>query len=266
MSVNKDSKLVSVIMSFHNSELHLEKSISSVLFQTYSNIELIVIDNCSTDQSKKIVFKIKEEHNNIIYIKTEVNTGGPSIPRNLGVNIAKGEYIAFIDSDDIWKNTKIKKQLEFMCDYNLVCSNIVVNDIDKGILKDRASNGKIIKYSELILRNYITHSSVMVETKLFKKILFETDNALVGFEDYYAYSKYIFLYGPGYRLGESLVEYRKSNDSLGEKIDIRERFAKSLYTILKLSIDIGNFRYMLLAIFYRFGVFLKRKFMLLFDR
>ena len=264
MSGNKNSKLVSVIMSFYNSEASLEKSIRSVFLQTYSNIELIVVDNCSNDQSKNIVFQLKEEFCNLIYIKTEMNSGGPAIPRNAGINIAQGEYIAFIDSDDIWKNTKVTNQIEYMLDYNLVCSNVTVNDVDKFLKTDKSSHGKIIKYSELILRNYITHSSVMVNAKLFKKILFETDSALIGFEDYYAYLKYIFFYGPGYRIGDSLVEYRKSSDSLGEKTDVSERFVKSLYTILKLTIDIGDFRSIFLPILYRISIFLKIKFIRIF--
>jgi glycosyltransferase involved in cell wall biosynthesis len=100
---------VSVIIPTYNREHLIQKSINSVLNQTYKNIELIVVDDCSTDNTEAKVNEIKDER--LIFLKSSERKG-PSVARNSGIKKATGELIAFQDSDDVWKADKLEKQVE----------------------------------------------------------------------------------------------------------------------------------------------------------
>lgn len=104
---------VSIITPSWNSEKYIEKTIESVQKQTYMNWEMIVVDDCSTDRTVEIVEKISEEDPRVRIIRQEVN-GGAAKARNRSLCEATGRYIAYLDADDIWKPTKLEKQVEFM--------------------------------------------------------------------------------------------------------------------------------------------------------
>src|SRR5690606_15080945 len=105
--------LISIITPVYNSEKFLEAAILSVQNQTYSNWELILVDDASTDNSESIAREFFTEDSRIIYEKLPVN-GGPAVSRNRAIELAKGQYIAFLDSDDFWAPDKLEIQLEFM--------------------------------------------------------------------------------------------------------------------------------------------------------
>lgn len=104
-------ELVSVVVPTYNRESEVLKSINSVLEQTYVNLECIVVDDGSTDNTEKAVLQIKDSR--LRYIKLEHNSG-PSIARNVGIRESKGNYIAFNDSDDLWLSDKLEMQMEKM--------------------------------------------------------------------------------------------------------------------------------------------------------
>lgn len=103
--------LVSVIMPSYNTAKFIDKTIESVLNQTYQNFEIIIVDDCSTDNTDEVVANIKDER--IIYIKNDKNSGA-AVSRNRALREAKGRWIAFLDSDDLWEKEKLSKQIEFM--------------------------------------------------------------------------------------------------------------------------------------------------------
>lgn len=105
--------LVSIITPVYNAQDYLEETILSVLNQTYYNWELLLIDDCSIDNSYKIIEKYLKKDRRIKYLKNDKNSG-PAITRNKGIEEAKGEYIAFLDSDDLWYENKLEKQINFM--------------------------------------------------------------------------------------------------------------------------------------------------------
>lgn len=104
------SSLISIIMPAYNSENTISESIQSVLNQTYKNFELIVVNDCSSDNTKKIVKNFIQLDNRIKFIDKTVNEGVASA-RNTGLDHALGDFIAFLDSDDKWKENKLEKQL-----------------------------------------------------------------------------------------------------------------------------------------------------------
>lgn len=255
---NINRPLVSVIMSFFNNEETLRNSVDSVMNQSYSNIELLLVDNCSTDGSTGIALEYNKKYDNVIYFKTEQNSGGPAVPRNIGIDFAKGEYLAFIDSDDVWKDNKLNRQLKKICDYNLVCSVVNIYDEDQGILiESKIKNDLIFSISELIMRNYIVHSSVMVKKNLFINIKFDEDELINGLEDYSAYMKYLSLYGKALRISEPLVEYRRVSTSLGGKIVAKERLVKSIYCLSRSMINLSMYNHFVIGVLSRLVIHFK---------
>lgn len=104
--------LVSIIMPSYNTAKYIEESIQSVLAQTYSNWELIIVDDCSTDETDSVV-KPYLADNRIRYLKNKVNSGA-AVSRNYALREAKGKWIAFLDSDDLWSPEKLEKQKKYM--------------------------------------------------------------------------------------------------------------------------------------------------------
>ena len=119
--------LVSVIMPAYNTEKYIKESIDSVLNQTYKNLELIIINDCSTDNTEKKINEFKDKR--IKYIKNTKNSGA-AISRNKALQEAKGRLIAFLDSDDIWMPEKLEKQIDFMIKNNYYFSYTKYEEID----------------------------------------------------------------------------------------------------------------------------------------
>ena len=103
--------LVSIVMPSYNTARYISESIQSVIDQTYKNWELIIVDDCSTDNTDDVVGLFNDSR--IVYLKNDINSGA-AVSRNRALREAKGRWIAFLDSDDIWLPEKLEKQLEFM--------------------------------------------------------------------------------------------------------------------------------------------------------
>lgn len=111
------SPLVSIITPSYNAESFIGKTIKSVQNQTFENWEMIIVDDCSKDSTIDIVNKFSELDSRIKLVLLKENSGA-AIARNTALKLAKGRYIAFLDSDDLWKSNKLEKQLNFMQKYN----------------------------------------------------------------------------------------------------------------------------------------------------
>lgn len=112
-----EKDLVSIITPAYNAEQYLSMTIESVLAQTYQNWELLISNDCSTDNTQKIIESYMDKDNRIKTINAEKN-GGVSAARNLALGQAAGKYIAFVDSDDLWHPQKLEKQIAFMQNNN----------------------------------------------------------------------------------------------------------------------------------------------------
>jgi len=108
--------MVSIITPCYNASQYISYTIDSVLKQTYPNWELIIVDDCSTDNSSDIIKQFISGDTRIKYFKTDNPSGSPVLPRNIGIEKATGRYIAFLDSDDIWLPTKLEEQLKLFKD------------------------------------------------------------------------------------------------------------------------------------------------------
>lgn len=125
--------LVSIIMPAYNAEKFIKQSIGSVLLQTYDNFELLVIDDCSNDQTVQAVRAFDDERVKLIQL---LHNSGAAKARNEGIKEAKGEFMAFLDSDDLWTKTKLADQIDFMRsnDYAFTCTEYVEMDEQENVL------------------------------------------------------------------------------------------------------------------------------------
>ena len=167
-------EMVSIITPVFNCEKLIKNTIECVLNQTYKNWELLLVDDCSTDKSADIILDYCKQDDRIKYLKLEKNSGA-AVARNEALHHSKGRFIAYLDSDDLWKSNKLERQIQFMINhrYAFTCT-----DYEK-ITEDGESLNKIIKIPEkvtynLFLRNTIIQTvGVMVDTNLTGKELLE---------------------------------------------------------------------------------------------
>lgn len=112
MSTGKN-RLVSIITPSYNASKYIKETIQSVKSQSYSHFEMIIVDDCSKDQTRDIIRSEMEDDKRIRLIELADNRG-PAAARNHAINLANGDYLAFLDSDDLWYPDKLKRQVEFM--------------------------------------------------------------------------------------------------------------------------------------------------------
>ncbi len=122
--------LVSIVMPYYKKELFIEKSINSILSQTYQDFEIIIIDDEISKKSSEILKNISKISSKIRIIQNKKNLGAGS-SRNEGIKNSKGDYIAFCDCDDLWKSTKLENQINFMRSLNLKFSFTSYDIIDE---------------------------------------------------------------------------------------------------------------------------------------
>ena len=122
--------LVSIITPSYSSEKFISATIESVLNQTYKNWEMIIVDDCSPDNSNEIIESYMKKDSRIKLIKLEKNSG-PAVARNRAIEEAKGRYIAFLDADDLWISDKLEKQIDFMQKNDLIFTYSAYKLIDE---------------------------------------------------------------------------------------------------------------------------------------
>jgi len=113
--------LISIITPYYNSSSFIDECVNSVLLQSYSNWELLIVDDCSDDNSKELLLNLdkKDERINVIFLDANI---GAANARNIAIRKAKGKYIAFLDSDDSWHPQKLDKQISFMLQNDIAFS------------------------------------------------------------------------------------------------------------------------------------------------
>lgn len=203
------NELVSIIMPSYNTGKFIQETINSVKNQTYNNWELIIVDDGSTDNTDEVVRAIKDDR--IKYIKNKVNKGA-AISRNIALREAKGRWIAFLDSDDLWKEDKLEKQIKFMEDNNYYFSYTNYIEIDE----NSKFNGKKITGPKKITRigmfNYCWPGclTVMYDSKRIGLIQIED---IKKNNDYAMWLK-VCKKVDCYLLNEDLAMYRKRTGSI----------------------------------------------------
>ena len=164
---------VSVIIPAYCCEKTIEQAIRSVLTQTISDLEIIVVDDCSTDNTCQIVEKVMNEDNRVILVR-KIKNEGVATTRNIGCFLAKGEYIAFIGSDDWWLERKLEQQIVRMknTDADLCYTSYYIISEDKKA-KSLYIVPENIDYEGLLKENVIGCSTVLLRSELMRKYDFK---------------------------------------------------------------------------------------------
>tara|TARA_Y100000590_G_scaffold86212_1_gene96569 strand:+ start:48180 stop:48950 length:771 start_codon:yes stop_codon:yes gene_type:complete len=208
---------IDIILPNYNSELYISETISSVINQTFKNWKLIIVDGNSNSETKNILKNYNKYQNiNIIWLKKNKKAG---FCRNLAMRNSKSEYIAFIDSDDIWEEEKLYKQLNFMLknNYNFTYTNYLPFKSDQ-----KKKNFKVIKpLKHFTFKKFIKNTSIATSTMMIKKSCIgntKFTNTKIC-EDYFFKCQILKKTNYANCLPETLTKYRVRKDSLqGNKL------------------------------------------------
>ena len=178
---------VSIIMPAFNAARYIKATLESVLKQTFEDWELLIVNDCSTDNTGELVEKYKIREPRIHLINLTENKGAPAGPRNIGVRKARGQWIAFLDSDDIWHPEKLKRQLDVLKKTkSKFCSTQMVDFRGDEIpeLNDAAENQiEWISFTRQLIKFRTPTSSVVADKALLLKYPFNEDMTYKARED-----------------------------------------------------------------------------------
>lgn len=201
----------SIICPLFNSEQYIDQMIQSVLGQSYGQWELIIVDDCSTDSSIEQVTKFLSADKRIKLIQLESNSGA-AVARNRAIEMAKGRYIAFLDSDDLWLPNKLEKQIAFMQQNQVAFSYSAYQQIDEqgNVLKVMTVPERV-SYSDILKSNSIGCLTAIYDTEYFGKV----DMPLIRKrQDLGLWLKLLELTPYAYGLQENLAQYRVHSNSI----------------------------------------------------
>lgn len=191
--------LVTVVIPTYKRPHLVAQAIASVLNQTVGDIEVLVVDDCSQDETRTIVESISDPR--VHYVMHETNKGLPAV-RNTGIGLARGRYIAFLDDDDQWRPEKLERQLEALCGYDAVACTAVSSS--KGYAM-RVHNRPNISLEDL-KKGGFAPSGLMAKTEVFRNVLF--DETIRQGEDWDAFIRIAQRYSIGW-ISEPLLIYNE---------------------------------------------------------
>lgn len=227
--------LVSIVTPVYNSERFISETIESIQSQTYRNWELLLIDDCSKDNSYEIIKNYMKNDDRIKYIKLEKNSGA-AVSRNTGIKNAKGRFIAFIDSDDLWEAKKLEIQVKYMLENKLGFSFTSY----RYIKEDGTRTNKIAKapnkinYNGLLKNTIIGCSTVLIDRNIigdFTMPLVRRGQDTATWLQLLKKEKY------AYGISEALVNYRLVGNSISSnKIKALKRTWNTYRNVEKLGL------------------------------
>lgn len=230
-SSNRINPKISVVMPFYNSEKYLREAVQSILDQSFSDFELILINDGSTDSSREVASSFKDPR--IVLIDNPGNLG-LSKSFNIGIKAARGEFIARMDADDIAYLSRFQKQLDFFTDHPAVSvlgtAVTLINEMGERIGgAKKPEKHELIKWQSL-LSTPLFHPTVMARREVLKANLF--DETLFNSEDYELWSRLLFTTRARFaNLKEPLLYYRVFPSSFTRNLKPEKRKASALNSI-----------------------------------
>ncbi len=211
--------MVSVITPSYNSANFLKETIRAILAQTFRDLELIVVDDCSEDTSLEIARQAAAADTRLRVHALNANAGAAAC-RNKGIELARGRYIAFCDSDDLWKPDKLTRQLSFMRERGAAISHTGYEILSAIQVESSAENRVVlpperIDYRRMLRANFMQCSTVVYDAGRIGKQYFPD---LRKRQDYALWLKILRNVDYAHGLRENLVTYRKREDSLSRPL------------------------------------------------
>ncbi|MDR1554798.1 MAG: glycosyltransferase [Campylobacteraceae bacterium] len=240
-------------MPSYNSSKFIAQAIESVLAQTYENWEMIIVDDMSSDNSVEIIEKYLQIDKRIRLVKSQKNMG-PALTRNRAIKEATGDYIAFLDSDDVWLPNKLQVQIQFMIDNNLSFSYSAYDIIDENsnYLKSFYVRD-FVNYKELLKGNIIGCLTAIYDAKKLGKIFMKN----IGHEDYALWLDILKKVEYGKGINKSLACYRIVKKSVSSN---KLKVARYQWNIYRKIEKINFFKSIYYLLFYAYNGFKKHKF------
>lgn len=225
------NEMISVITPVYNAEEFLKETIDSVLNQTYENLEYILVDDCSSDNSSEIIKHYTETDSRVKYIKLKENSGA-AVARNTGLENAAGRYIAFIDSDDVWYEDKLEKQINFMSKDITFTYTKYERMSEDGRILGAPDFPEKLNYSGLLKNTAIACSTVVIDRNSIGD--FKMPLVRKG-QDTATWLKILKTHDYAYLVDEVLSQYRSREGSLSDnKISALKRTWNTYRNIEKL--------------------------------
>ena len=239
--------LVSVIIPYFNKKEYIKQTVDSVLKQTLQDFEIVIIYDDENLEDYEYLIENFKKNPNIKVIKNPKNLGA-GISRNIGIKNSAGEFLAFLDADDLWLPSKLEEQMKYMMDNNIIFS---FSNYEKKFLKKKniqvTCDKKKLNYNDLLKSCDIGLSTVILKKKIIKNELFPNIRTQ---EDYVAWLRITKMNIEAYNLEKSLVIWNEVTKSLSSNIFqkisdgfkvyyVYEKFGifKSLYFLIRLSIN-----------------------------
>jgi len=238
---------VSVIMPIYNSESTLETTLNSIAVQSYLDLEVLMLNDCSTDRSGEIMDQYAKIDPRFKAIHLDRRFGAPAGPRNIGIEMAKGEWIAFLDSDDVWHKEKLERQLIAMKQTNTLFSSTAAvrftydADIDFPDLNfDEIS---IITFDMQLKRCLTPTSSVVVRKDIIEKVKFNENLTYKAREDLDCFLHCHEVLSKSVKIKGAMLAYRVHQGQIsGNKIKMIKRHFHVLRNYEKLDGTVLGFR------------------------
>lgn len=218
-----ENELFSIIMPAYNAGETITASINSVLIQSENDFKLYIVNDCSTDNTKDLILSFSDKR--IIYLENDVNLGVAKT-RNKAIEACNGQFICFLDSDDLWHPQKLEKQLTFLKKgWDVVASNYSTfrYDVSKKINKRIAP--EIITINDMLKSNFIGNLTGVYNAKKLGKFYQKT----VGHEDYVMWLEIFTTSRQAYCVQENLCYYRLSENSVSANKLIVMRWQWNIY-------------------------------------
>ena len=207
----RTSPLVSVITPAYQAERFIGDTVESVLRQSCQEWEYLLVDDCSTDGTTRIIESYANSDERVTLLRNKANIGAAG-SRNRGIHAARGRYLAFLDSDDLWEPTKLTEQMQFMTRSNLPLTYTAYKRVDAdgqpiGLVEPPAR----VDYHMMLSSNHMACSTVIVDTATFGKPMFPD---LRLRQDHALWLRLLRTADWAHGLGEPLMRYRVRRDSL----------------------------------------------------
>lgn len=218
--------LVSIVTPVYKAERFIEQTILSVQAQTYRQWELLLVDDCSPDQSSAIIGRLAKDDHRIRHIQLTKN-GGAAVARNEGISLARGEFLAFLDADDYWMSDKLERQLQFMAKMkaDFVFASIQPVDENGQVLKAPTFVPTEVDYHYLLSHTVIATSTVLLRRSAVGSFRMPLRR---GGQDYATWLMLLRKVKHAYGQQECLTKYRVTSGSLSSN---KLSSVKQVYTI-----------------------------------
>jgi len=245
--------LISIVTPIYNSKKYLPQCIESVLKQTYGNFEHILIDDCSTDESAKIVKEYQSTDSRIKFLSLEKN-GGAGVARNKAIEMAKGRFIAFLDADDYWDENKLQNQLDAMLETGEALAYTSYFVVDENSKRKYLRNVPAqTTYSDILKNCYIFCSTAMYDTQQLGKVYMPVIRRR---QDWVLWIRILQKVKTSLGVQRPLVYYREGNESLSKN---KLKLVKVNFNVYRKELKFSNFKSLCYMIQFLYTYFIYKR-------